>query len=66
MKCEILAVRMQGNLKIAHVQAGEKFGDCLAGDGAKAGPGVLKPELRIRAGRFEAIVKVQNRKQGDE
>jgi hypothetical protein len=38
----------------------------LAGDGAKAGPGVLKPELRIRAGRFEAIVKVQNRKQGDE
>ena len=42
MKCEVLAVRNQGDLRIAHVRAGDKFGDCLAGVGVVPGAGVLR------------------------
>lgn len=58
MLCQVLAIRKQGNLNIAHVQMGDKYGDCLASPGVEVGKADMRPELRIKAGRFEAIVKV--------
>lgn len=59
MQCNVLATRTtQTGLLIAHVQAGQFFGDVLAEEGVKPGKAELRNRLRVKNGRLEAILRV--------
>lgn len=64
MEVNVLAVRMVGKgLKIAHVKAGEFFGDVPATDEVEPGqPAYLRISLVARDGRLGASLRCEKRK----
>jgi len=66
MKVQVLQVRFtpKGS-RIAHIQAGQHFADCLATDDV-TGPGEywLKNTLRVQQGRLVCLVRVEQMPQG--
>lgn len=62
MKCEVLAVRETKNgFRIAHIKVGQLYGDVPCDrQFAQAKEANLKPNLRVRNGRFEAFLLVEN------
>lgn len=63
MEVQVLAVRTVGKgLRIAHVKAGEFFGDCPAApDVVERGPAFLRINLVCRDGRLGASLRVERR-----
>jgi hypothetical protein len=61
MDVQVLQVRIVGKgVRIAHVKAGDMFGDVPARDGVQAGQSaVLKNILRVRDGRLVAALYVE-------
>jgi len=61
MKVEVLQVRIVGKgIRIAHVKAGDLFGDVPARDGVQVGQlAMLKNGLRVRDGRLIAALYVE-------
>lgn len=62
MKCEVLGIReTKGGMRIAHIKVGQMFGDAPVDRQFVQEPqAFLKPHLRIRNGRFEAVLRVEN------
>lgn len=62
MKCEVLSVReTPRGFRIAHVKVGQMYGDVPCDRQFSERPQAeLKPHLRVRNGRFEAVLRVQN------
>lgn len=60
MKVNVLSVKQTKTVRIAHVQAGDLFGDVLATPDV-TGPGEyeLKVTLRSTAGKLVALVRVE-------
>lgn len=61
MKVHVLGIRIVGKgIRIAHVKAGELFGDVPARDGVQAGQaGSLKNTVMVRDGRLIASLYVE-------
>ncbi len=61
MDVQVLSVRAVGKgLKIAHVRAGEMFGDCPASEQvSESGPATLRVKLIVREGRLAASLRVE-------
>lgn len=59
---QVLQVRIVGKgIRIAHVKAGDLFGDVPARDGVQVGqPAMLKNGLRVRDGRLIAALYVES------
>lgn len=62
MLCEVLGVKpTRTDLRIAHIKVGNLFGDVPCNkDFIEAKQANLKPNLRVRNGRFEAFLEVEN------
>jgi len=62
MKCEVLAVRETKNgFRIAHIKVGQLYGDVPCDRQFTYDQiAELKPHLRIRNGRFEAALRIEN------
>ena len=60
MKVNVLGIRIVGKgIRIAHVKAGELFGDVPARDGVQVGqPATLKNTVMVRDGRLIASLYV--------
>lgn len=60
MKVQVLETRRTPKgLALAVVRAGNKVGEVLADASVtQTGPGELRPELRVQAGRMSAVLKV--------
>ena len=61
MKVQVLQIRIVGKgLRIAHVKAGDLFGDVPAGDGVNEGQvALLKNSVRSIAGRLQSSLRVE-------
>jgi len=61
MKVQVLQVRTLGKgIRIAHVKAGDMFGDVPARDGVQVGqPATLKNSIYLRDGRLMAGLYVE-------
>lgn len=65
MICEVLGIKQtRTELRIAHVKVGQLFGDVPCDKHfIEAKQANLKPNLRVRNGRFEAFLQVENLEQ---
>ena len=63
MICEVLGIKptRRADLRIAHIKVGNQFGDAICSkDFIEAKQANLKPNLRVRDGRFLAFLEVEN------
>lgn len=65
MQCQVLGIRLtQGGTRIAHVSIdGQMFGDLPCSENVQPGAGYIKSIMVVRAGRIEARLRVEQRKE---